>query len=779
MTGPAGGAGPQVPVSTYRLQLHAGFDFAAAAAVTDYLAELGVGAVYSSPILQAAPGSTHGYDVVDPTRASDELGGEAGREALVARLRAAGLDLVVDLVPNHMSVADPRSNPWWWDVLRAGRASPYASYFDIDWGSGSGDRLLLPVLGDAPDELDRLELVDGQLAYYDTRFPLAEGTGGGGAREVHERQHYELVSWRRASAELGYRRFFDITSLAGVRVEDPAVFEATHREVLRWAAAGQLRGLRIDHPDGLADPREYLARLAEAAPHAWVVVEKILESGEQLPALWPCAGTTGYDALREVGSLFVDPAGEPALTRLYADLTGEPTDFAELAYQLKLRAATTNLRAETLRLARLLPDAGPAGQVEQALAQVLAAFDVYRTYLPEGAQVLSAAVEEAGRRRPDLREVLAAVHTGLAEVGSEVSLRFQQTSGMVMAKGVEDTAYYRYNRFVALNEVGGDPARFGLPAGAFHAACAARVRDWPTAMTALSTHDTKRSEDVRARLSVLTEIPEQWAVAVRDWAGRAPQPDANLGYLAWQTLVGAWPLPHERALAYLEKASREAKQHTSWTDPDEAYDRALREFVAAVYADDALLHDVAAFAARIAAPGRITGLAQKLVQLSMPGVPDVYQGSEVEDLSLVDPDNRRPVDYDARRALLAKLDAPGAEVPDLGEDGAAKLLVVSRALRLRRQRPEAFLGPEASYAALPVRGGAEEHAVAFLRGGSVATIVPRLPVALERTGGWGDTTVALPDGRWHDVLSGRSYDGGDLSLARVLRRFPVALLART
>ncbi len=753
------------PGSTYRLQLHAGFNFTAAAEVAGYLAALGVTHVYTSPLLQAGPGSMHGYDVVDHSRASEELGGEQGRRQFADRLHAVGLGCVVDIVPNHMSVAVPQLNRWWWEVLAYGPAAEHATYFDIDWSRG---RVLLPVLGDGPGALDQLRLLDGQLAYYQKRFPIADGTGEGSPQDVHERQHYELVSWRRADDELNYRRFFDVTELAGIRVEMDQVFADTHREVLRWVTAGDVDGLRIDHPDGLADPGQYLANLAAAAPACWVVVEKILEPGESLPE-WRCAGTTGYDALREVGGVFVDPAGEEPLTQLYAELTGEPVDFAELAHDLKLRTATGNLGAETRRLAALLPG---VPDVADAVAEVMASFGVYRSYLPEsGAEHLSAAVAAATARRPDLVGAIAAVGAAGREDGTEFCTRLQQTTGMVMAKGVEDTAFYRDHRLVSLSEVGGNPTDFGVSPADFHTASGARQQHWPAAMTALSTHDTKRSEDVRARLAVLSELPDEWGAVVREWAARAPSPDRDIGYLAWQTLVGAWPLPHDRAWAYLKKAAREAKQHTSWTDVDKGYEDTLQAFVERVYADEDLLARIDAFAGRIAPYGWSNSLSQKLVQLTMPGVPDLYQGTELWDLALVDPDNRRPVDYALRRSLLARLDA--GEPPARDDSGMAKLHVVSCALRLRRERPDVFRG---SYCPITAAGQTADHALAFQRGGAVISVATRLPVGLQRAGGWQDTTLALPRGIWTDQLTGRAY-GREVPLAALLDRLPVSVLA--
>ena len=746
--------------------MHTDFGFASAAAVADYLADLGVSHVYTSPVLQAAAGSTHGYDIVDHHRAGDALGGEAGRRAFADRLRELGLGCVVDMVPNHMSVAVPALNRWWWEVLEQGPEAEHAAYFDIDWSAG---RLLLPVLGDGPDELDRLRLIDGQLDYDGLRFPTARGTDAGSSTEVHARQHYELAHWRR-SDQLTYRRFFDITGLAGVRVEDPRVFDDTHGELLRWISAGDVDGIRIDHPDGLADPGGYLDRLADAAPGAWVVVEKILAGGEDLPATWRAAGTTGYDTLRLVDGVFVDPTGEEPLTRAYAELSGAPTDFGQLRYELKLKAAAVTLRPETQRLARLLPDTPHAFD---ALCEVMACLPVYRTYLPEyGEAHLTAAVTTAIKRRPDLRGPIDAVDRAARSTGTEFATRLQQTTGMVMAKGVEDTAFYRYHRLVSRNEVGGEPAVFAISVAEFHHACATRQQSWPHTMTALSTHDTKRSEDVRARLAVLAELPAAWQDTVRDWALRHHAPDPNLGYLAWQTLVGAWPLSADRAMAYLEKAAREAKEHTSWTHRNADYDEALSEFVAGVYADESFIAEVEAFARQITPYGWSNSLAAKLMQLTMPGVPDLYQGSELWDLSLVDPDNRRPVDYDLRRDLLASLDGGG--VPDVDDTGRAKLHVVTQALHARRELPGAFDGP---YRALTAAGPAADHGLAFGRGDAVITVATRLPVTLERQGGWRDTTLALPAGDWIDRLTGEPYSHV-ASLSVLLDRLPVALLQR-
>jgi (1->4)-alpha-D-glucan 1-alpha-D-glucosylmutase len=754
-----------VPVSTYRLQVTPEFDLHAAARVAGYLAALGVTDAYTSPLLASTPGSMHGYDVTDQRVTDAGRGGEEGRQALVAALRAAGLGLVVDLVPNHMGVGSAADNPFWWDVLTLGPQSAYASWFDVDWSRG---KLLLPVLGDSATELDALRVVDGQLAYHDKRYPLAPGTEElGDARAVHDAQHYELVSWRRADTEQNYRRFFAITELAGLRVEDEAVFEATHAEVLRWVAAGEVQGLRIDHPDGLTDPTGYFERLAARSGGLWTVVEKILEPGEDLPP-WPVAGTSGYDPMAEVDGVLVDPAGEEGFTALDTRLAGGATSWPDLVHLCKHEIVAGMLRAEVLRLAALAPEIPGA---EPALAELLAAFPVYRSYLPYGAEYLAAAVDVALAHRPELTDAVEALRLRLSEPDDPLAVRFQQTSGAVMAKGVEDTAYYRWTRFVALNEVGGDPDRFGLPLVDFHQALGRRQERHPAGMTALSTHDTKRAADVRARLAVLAELPDEWASAVDRWSALATPPDGVFGHLLWQTVVGAWPITGDRLHAYLEKAMREAGTHTTWTDPDETYEKAVHAVADAVLADGPLRDDVAAFCERVTPYGWSNSLTAALVQLTMPGVPDTYQGTELWDLSLVDPDNRRPVDFDLRRSLLARLDDEGWR-PPVDHSGAAKLFVVSRALRLRRDRPELF----SAYTPLFANGVAGEHCVAYDRGGAI-TVGTRLPVRLERDGGWRDAWLTLPDGSWTDVLTGRTVTSR-AALGSLLADYPVALLVR-
>jgi (1->4)-alpha-D-glucan 1-alpha-D-glucosylmutase len=792
-------------VSTYRVQLrpsagdHPGFGFDDAAAVVPYLADLGVTHLYCSPYLQAAPGSAHGYDVVDHSRLNRELGGEEAFDRMVVACRAAGLGILLDVVPNHMAVSEPESqNAQWWSLLRDGRSSPYVDWFDVDWDSADNPgKVLVPILGGPLGEVaGELELLDDRIRYHDHEVPIAPGTRvEGDVLATLELQHYRLASWRVAAEELNYRRFFDVTTLAGVRVEVPAVFDATHAVVLQQVRDGVLDGLRIDHPDGLADPRGYLDRLSDATGGSWVVVEKILEPGEQLPDDWATAGTTGYDALNRVLGLFVDPAGELPLTALWTSLTGDERPYEQVVDSTKqlvlddvLAAEVNRLTELALRVCRtdpLLRDTTRSA-VREALVAVLAGFGVYRAYLPPSGPAdptarhqVEAAVAKAATALPRRAAEIALVRRLVLAEGPdsadarELVTRFQQTCGPVMAKGVEDTAFYRYLRLSALNEVGGDPSRFGLPMRDFHDACVVQQREWPLSMTTLSTHDTKRSEDVRARLVLLSQCPVDWGDAVTRWHAAAARhrstagPDATTEQLIWQTLVGAWPLPADRAVAYVEKATREAKAQTSWVDPVPEFDEAVQSFVRAVLADEQIAADVAAFVARLTPAWQVTALAQKAVQLTMPGVADTYQGTELWDLSLVDPDNRRPVDWEHRRTLLTSLQAP----PPLDDVGAAKLHLVSRLLRLRRAEPQAFLAG-ASYEALD----AGSRAVAFARGGQVVTVAPIRALQVQRAG-WGEDSLMLPDGRWRDVLTG-AIRGGTVLLGELLDAFPVAVLQR-
>lgn len=827
MIGGRAGSGDEraVPTATYRLQLNLDFSLTDATVIVPYLASLGVSHLYLSPVLEAAPGSTHGYDVVEHGQINPELGGSGGLRRLVAACRRAGLGLVVDVVPNHMAVAPQAANAAWWSVLREGPDSPYASWFDIDWASPDNPgRVVVPILGAgladclAAGEISVRQDEDGAwvVAYYDHVLPTAPGTA-----DPHDiagtldAQYYRLCWWRVGATELNYRRFFDITTLAGLRQEEPDVFAATHRLLIEQVRAGTFEGLRIDHPDGLADPEGYLRRLSDAAGGVWTVVEKILEDDETLPRTWACDGTTGYDGIGRITRLFLDPLAGHPLSVLYEEITRADPTYETEARAAKLDVLAGVLQPEVDRLTALAlvesrrarADLTRSG-LREALCEVLAAFDVYRAYIrPDGTPSLEArghivrACEQARSYLPGRATEVDLIEDLALGGPPEFVTRFQQTCGPVMAKGIEDTTFYRYARMIALNEVGGDPSRFpafttGHPRSAvneFHEAAVATQRDWPLTMTTLSTHDTKRSEDVRARLAVLSEDPRGWAEA----AGRLVRlgerhrdteqgwPDRPTIYFLLQTLVGAWPLPAERATQYMLKVAREAKLYTSWTDQDPAYEAALVNYVESVLEDEEFLAVLTGYVGALVELGRHNSLAQKLLQLTMPGVPDVYQGQELWDLSLVDPDNRRPVNFGDRTKLLAELgadipadDSPPRRPPLLDDAGAAKLLVVARALRVRRDNPDWF-GAHATYRPLWASGSAAENVVAFARSEAMVTVVPRLVLGLRRGGGWRDTTLPLPEGRWTDVLTGRRHDGGTAYVLRLLRDFPVSLLVRS
>ena len=651
--------------ATYRLQLTAQFGFDEARALLPYLGELGVSHLYLSPIMQARRGSTHGYDVVDPNRISDQLGGERGFRALADAAHAAGMGVIVDFVPNHMAIAD--ENPYW-------SGSARERIFDVDPATG----------------------------------------------------------W--------HRRFFTIDDLAGVRVEDPEVFAATHRAILELVGEGLVDGLRIDHPDGLADPAAYLERLRErGVEQIWV--EKILEPGEQLRD-WPVEGTTGYEFANDVTAVFIDPAGEPVLTELYERFTGERESYEQVRDAAKREQARTAFTPELAKLRSLCDQPG--------LEDAVAALDVYRTYVQPDAHH----VEDADR------EVLAAIPEPLRRVllleqdgHEEFVVRFQQTTGAVMAKGVEDTAFYRYLRLLALNEVGGDPARFSLPVEEFHRVNAGRAARFPRQLLASQTHDTKRSGDVRARIGALAALATEWDDLVSRWheAGRplrrGPGPDRAEEYLIYQTLVGAWPIAPERLTEYLVKALREAKRNTDWGDPDVAWEQSVCEFAVALCDHEPFRSSFDPFAATVAQAGERAALGALLLRLTCPGVPDIYQGDELRSLNLVDPDNRRPVDWAQRRRELAAL-TPGAPP----SPSARKLFLIRGALALRARRPDAF---DAGYTPLT----APADLCAFVRGDEVAVVVGL------REGADLDA-VALAHGAWRDLLP----DPSSFAPVRLLER---------
>ena len=758
-------------LSTYRLQLRGessglGFTFADAENLLDYLAELGVSHVYLSPILTPVAGSAHGYDVTDPTTVSAELGGAEGLARLSAAARAHGMGLVVDIVSNHVGVDKPEQNPWWWDVLRHGESSAYAPFFDIDWDLADG-RIVLPVLGSDDDVAD-LTVDGGLLRLGDLAFPIAPGTGDATGTEVHDRQHYRLIGWRHGRC--GYRRFFSITSLAGLRQEDRSVFDTSHAEVARWFADGLVDGVRIDHPDGLSDPSGYLHRLRELiGPDAWIVIEKILAVDEALEPTLPIAGTTGYDALREIGGIFVDPNGAPALTALLESAGIDYQHVPAMLADLKTAAATETLASELGRLRRCIVAAAGADhpQLPAAVAALLTHIDVYRSDYRGLAAILPAALAATQSAAPELDVPLQLIASALVD-GGEPATRLQQLCGAVTAKAVEDCLFYRDARLVSLNEVGGEPHRFGVGAAEFHHRAAARARLWPQAMTTLSTHDTKRGEDVRARIGVLSQVPSLWAEFVARWEAATPAPEPATGLFLWQNIFGVWPASGEvtgelrdRLHSYGEKAIREAAWHTSWQDPDADFESAVHGWLDAVL-DGPVARELTNLVIRLQPHAENDALGQKLLALTVPGIPDIYQGTELWDDSLVDPDNRRPVDYEVRRQALKSLQH-------------RKIRVVKAALQLRRARPDTFL--RGGYHPVLAAGTAADHVVAFVRGDDVLVAVTRWTVHLEQSG-WGDTVVSIPEGGWTDALTGAVVTGV-VPAAELFAELPVALLERT
>ena len=848
------------PAGTYRLQLNGDFPFECAAKLTDYLADLGISHAYLAPVLQAAPGSQHGYDVVDHQSLNAELGGAAGFERLVQAMHHAGLGIVLDIVPNHMALAG-RRNRLWWQVLRHGRDCPEADTFDINWHPREprlAGRVLLPVLGEhigkaLAEKKLQLQAIDDavELVYFDQTFPLSpaveaslkqQAVAGKTLRQVLDefnadpdkllsildRQHYRLAHWRTSGWEVNYRRFFAIDSLAAIRQEHAFVFEESHRLLRDWLSRGWIQGLRIDHPDGLRDPQAYLEHLRELAPGKWIVVEKILASGERLPPTWPVEGTTGYDFLALVNGLLIDPSAESAMTDYFNRYTGQTVDFAESVWRAKRQMLHELFGGELNRLTDLMQqicDRHPEHrdhmrqEIYEALQELGMSWTVYRTYIrpdqeetlrAEDRQQIDDALAAARHRSPHLAEILdflarilwleirtpnllpvVQTEPQIISPEDEFIYRFQQLSGAVMAKGVEDTAFYRFNRLVGLNEVGGNPGRFGSSLEKFHETCCFTQQHWPLTMTSTSTHDTKHSEDVRARLAVLSEMPQTWQQAVERWTalldGAKTSPDmpcANDIYMFFQNLAGAWPITQERMQAYMRKAGGEAKCQTSWIWPNAAYEAAVQKYIAAAYANPAFLHELEQFVAAIRPAGRMNALSQVLLKCMAPGVPDFYQGCELWDLSLADPDNRRRVDFDLRRQRLQELEGCTPEKILQGMDeGLPKLYLIQQALQVRKMHPEAF-GRESTYEALPAAGPAAEHVVAFCRASRVVAIAPRrvlhLPLPRHPAIGasWQNTTLALPSGVWVNALTHESLGGGRHEIGEILRQFPVAILVK-
>lgn len=816
------------PVATYRIQFRAGMTFDRAAALLPHVKRLGVSHVYASPVFTATAGSTHGYDVTDVGQIDPAIGGAEGFARFSARLKALDLGLILDIVPNHMAAST--DNGWWRDVLEKGRASAFAGHFDIDWR----ERLTLPHLDRpfaeavAAGELQLAPVGGGwALCYRTARYPLsaesirwlADETGGdpaavaalsrspGGMAALHERQHWRLIPWREAAHRLTYRRFFEITGLVGLRVEDPWVFDDVHRLAADLVRRGDVQGLRIDHVDGLADPAGYLRRLRRTVGEdVFIVVEKILEAEESLPADWPVAGTTGYEFIEAARHLFVDRAGLEALDGHYRRLVPSMSDMGAELWRAKTEMATVNFAGEVARLVEiggpLLPEIGQA-RLAPAIRTLLAAFPVYRTYgtagalSPADAAVLERAVAAARRHGAD--EAAIAAVAGLLREGrpeaAEFRTRFQQLTGPIMAKSMEDTLFYRHNRLLAANEVGCDPAVAPGGAAAFHARMLARARRWPHGLSATSTHDTKRGEDARARLYAISEEADLWAVHLDRWRRMnasfvtalpdGPAPEPNTEWMLYQALLGVLPetveagdLPalQKRFVAYALKAVREAKVRTDWTEPNEAYEAAVQHYAGALLSSEnrAFFEDFRSAARPFIACGHLNSLAQTLFKLIAPGIPDFYQGAEGFDLSLVDPDNRRPVDYEA----LMKED---------GSAQAMKITLIRHGLALRREKPALFL--EGDYIPVTVAGKRHEYVVAFARhrsGDFALAVAPVRVAAAIRPGSltpppafWEDTRLELPAeyaGPMRDICGGRNHAGAaTLSLAALLAR-PVALL---
>ncbi len=932
-----------IPTSTYRLQFHHDFNFRQATAILDYLSDLGISHVYSSPFFQASEGSTHGYDVADHNQLNPALGSARDFQDFIAGLLERGLGHLLDFVPNHMGISEP-VNRWWMDVLENGRNSLFAHYFDIEWHPIKEElenKVLLPILGDRygnvlergdfhldcrqgafflnyadakvplnpvsypfilervasqtegqipaewQDELWSISRAFGQLTPRSQAEPEAirlrarekevgkrrladlltkseavakaldatlrhlEGSPGDGASfdDLHEllcAQTYRLAFWRVAAEEINYRRFFDITSLAGIRVEVPEVFDATHQLVLQMIARGEVTGLRIDHIDGLWSPCAYLAQLQKAVDPAeekplYLLVEKILGPGEQIPADWPVHGTTGYEFAADLVRLLVDEKNETDFSRIYAAFGGTQ-NFDDLVYDKKILVTRMALASEIAELGHLLDLLSEKNrlyrdftlhQLTSAVRETIACFNVYRTYVApdrpvreEDRLVIRRAIRRARRKNPTIdRHIFGFLEkiltldlsdphdTARREEHVRFVMKFQQISGPIMAKGLEDTAFYIYNRLVALNDVGGDPARFGWSTADFHAACLERLACTPHTLLATSTHDTKRSEDVRARLAALSEMPDDWQRHLQLWQDRntlwktdldgRPSPSLNEEYLFYQTLVGAWPLDGllgldehtrpdliRRIQDYMVKALKEAKINSSWIEPDEEWENATLAFVAGVLEpvqNAVFLENFDRFTRRVAALGAINSLTQTVLKCTTPGVPDFYQGCEIWDFSLVDPDNRRPVDYAHRQRLLASLPAASpASASALLADWPSeqiKLFLTQKLLHLRRSHPALF--QSGSYRPLEIDGSFAHKIVGFLRDDGrqkVAVLVPRLtaPLAFPPIGSvWEETTCLLPVGIWQDIFSGVSHNlAGPAKLAEVLAHLPWSCLVQ-
>ena len=855
-----------VPVATYRLQLNTGFTFDDARAQLDYLARLGITDLYLSPIMQARTGSSHGYDVTNPALISAELGGDEAFVRLAEAARECGMGVLLDIVPNHMAATI--ENPRWSDLLANGPASPAAYVFDVFWDEDG--KLVLPILGDhyanvlERDELTLTWAEDGpHITYFDNHLPVSRGADSLAALEAWDQplspdehraaldrlvaaQHYRLSYWRTASRVVNYRRFFDINDLAAVKFDGEA-FEFIHDRVRELVGSGQVTGLRIDHVDGLRDPAGYLERLqsflrtSETHEDIYVLVEKILTGGERLPSDWRTAGTTGYDFLNMTSGALTSGAGLQGLIEMTRRYAPEVADFSDLLQHAKHQIIEELFAADSARLTRRLGRIARNDrygrdlidpELDAAIRELTVCLPVYRTYIArpsirsEDRTLVERAMAEALEYRPDLRvalEFLARVilldgHVKLGEADVQARLDFiaawQQFSGPVMAKGLEDTTLYRDPTLLSANAVGGERDVAEITVADFHAWARERAEHWPLAMNATSTHDSKRSEDVRARIAVLSEIPDEWDAEfehLRDTSASdvrsvddQPAPDGRAALMLFQTLIGSWPLAPgelddylERVQAYAVKAEREAKLRTSWIDQNAVYEEALQAFIADLFRNERFLAQLRPFREQIAVHGMLNSLSATLLKVTAPGVPDTYQGAEIWDFSLVDPDNRRPVDYAVRRTLLQRIESassPGTLLRDW-QSGAIKLFVLRHALQTRAVRRDLF--ERGSYQPLEIEGAHSNHVIAFARNAGDAwaiTIVPRLTAHLTRTTGhalghiplgpatWSETQLRLPRDAppgWTDALTGSRIDASArrLSVGNVFAELPFALLA--
>ena len=796
----------RIPVSTYRVQFNRDFRFVDAIRIVDYLHDLGITDLYASPILKARPGSMHGYDVVDPTQINPEIGTLEEFNRLIEALHRKGMGLILDIVPNHMAASV--DNPWWFDVLEKGQHSPYAAFFDVNWES---KRVLLPILSRPYGEaLENKELVlvleNGRqvVQYHEQKLPLAAGPENMSVDQALSRQHYRLAFWRKAAAEINYRRFFDISDLIGLRAERDEVFEATHQYIFNLVDAGKVTGLRIDHIDGLLDPKAYLERL----PEVYVVTEKILSGNEQLPSDWRTHGTTGYDFLNFVNAAFIDRDGFKTLENIYSEFTHSTGSFRGTFYERKRQVMRELFAGEVNALVHRLCELAQEDrhgrdlateELKDAFVSVTASLPVYRTYVRDRkiSEADRAYIEDAiavsgkGRAFDFLRRVLLAEPACYLQHRKpdyiDFVIRWQQFTGPVMAKGLEDTTFYVHNPLISVNEVGGDSngpeTYFGVDK--FHRRNLGRTH-WPQTMNATSTHDTKRSEDVRTRINVLSEMPLEWMRCLRRWIPPKPGdsvPAPNEQLLIFQSMLGAWPIEPDRLKPYVTKALREGKTHTSWINIDKDYERGVLRFVDSLYANSVFLKDFRRFQCKIAYYGALSSIAQLVIKITAPGIPDFYRGTEVWDLSLVDPDNRRPVDFSSRIEMLEELKKhsnPG-ELLKHWTDGRLKLYVTWKLLNFRREYSNLFLHGE--YIPLRVAGSRADHVIAFARrlhSDWCVIAVPRLLAKLGRgTRMWRDTSIEMPlemPSHWVNVLT-REEVSTHSSVSECFATLPFAVLA--